>query len=96
MWVAFWFKEERKGHPDPLQSALLLVLWDPTSQNNGIHMLTTAERPKYDQMARGAELSVSASDRHIMVILFWGRGGGKQEEGEKERKRQILDKQTVA
>lgn len=56
MWVAFWFKEERKGHPDSLQSALLLVPWDPTSQNNGIHMLTTAERPKYDQMARG-ELS---------------------------------------
>lgn len=54
MWVAFWFKEERKGHPDSLQSALLLVPWDPTSQNNGIHMLTTAERPEYDQMARGS------------------------------------------
>lgn len=35
----------------------------------------------------GAELSVSASDRHIMVILFWGRGGGEEGEGERERER---------
>lgn len=43
----------------------------------------------------GAELSVSASDRHIIVILFWGGRGRKEGEGKRERG-EILDKQTVA